>query len=322
MPVPTRRRIPQLDPDARALRDAFEKQGRRPMREIGVEAMRKVLEDVPHPSGLPEMATAEEHLLNGPHGPFRLTVHSPSAAGELPGIVYFHGGGMVLGSNHSFEPLARNMAHHTGARVVAVEYHLAPEFPPPAQLDDAWFATRWVAEHAGELGILPDRLCVAGDSAGGTLAAGVCLMARDRGGPRIFCQILVYPGVDRDLGAASISEFSDAFGLGRDDVLFLHEVARAGGPEPTSPYQVPAYADDLTGLPPAIIAVGELDPIRDWAERYAERLRDAGVQTTITRYPGAYHGFLLRMDFVARGRLAMAEIAGILRAKFAHPLPW
>lgn len=320
--MPSSKRVPRLDPDAHALKAAYAANGVPPMSQIGVEAMRKVLEDVPHPPGLPEMAAIDEQSLDGPHGPFKLTIYSPTDDPVLPGIVYFHGGGMVLGSNHSFAPLARNLARFTGARVLAVDYHLAPEFPPPAQLDDAWAATEWIAGHAAEFGVLGGRLCVAGDSAGGTLAAGVALMARDRGGPDIFCQILMYPGVDRDMGAASISEFADGFGLGRDDIHFLHEAAKAGGPEPTSPYQVPAYADDLTGLPPAIIAVGELDPIRDWAERYGERLRDAGVQTTVTRYPGGYHGFLLRMDHLARGRLAMAEIAGLLKAKLAHPLPW
>ena len=132
----------------------------------------------------------------------------------------------------------------------------------------------------------------------------------------------MYGGLDRDMAASSAHEFADGPGLTRDDVFFLHELARAGLPDPTGPEEVPCYAADLRELPPAIVAVGVLDPLRDWSERYAERLRAAGVQTTFTRYPGVGHGFLMQLYQLARGRQALAEIAGVLRAKVAHPLPW
>jgi acetyl esterase/lipase len=128
--------------------------------------------------------------------------------------------------------------------------------------------------------------------------------------------------MDRDMAAPSVLEFADGVGLTRDDLFYMHDLARAGCPQPTSGEEVPAYAEDLRGLPPAIIAVGELDPVRDSSERYAARLRDAGVQTTLTRYPGIGHGFLMQMNHLARARQALAEIAGVLRAKVAHPLPW
>jgi acetyl esterase len=268
------------------------------------------------------MAAVEDREIPCAHGMLPIRIYSPSADAELPGIVYFHGGGMVMGTNHSFEPFARNIAEYTGHRDDAVEYHLAPEHPPPGQVDDAYLGTEWVAENAAELGVLQDRITVMGDSAGGTLAALVALRARDHDGPRLFCQVLMYGGLDRDMAAPSVSEFADAIGLTRDDIFYLHELARAGRPGPTTSAEVPAYADDLSGLPPAIVAVGELDPIRDWSERYAARLRDAGVQTTLTRYPGVGHGFLMQMNHLARGRQALAEIAGVLRAKVAHPLPW
>jgi acetyl esterase/lipase len=110
--------------------------------------------------------------------------------------------------------------------------------------------------------------------------------------------------------------------LSVDDINYMHDLADSGAGAPHDPYRVPAYAADLSGLPPAIVVTGECDPIRDWGERYAVRLRDARVQTTVTRYPGMYHGFLMRSDATARGRLAIAEIGGLLRAKFAHPLPF
>ncbi|MFG2960994.1 alpha/beta hydrolase [Streptomyces sp. NPDC048291] len=314
-------RVPTPDPDAAALY-ALRRSQRGGMRETGLEGVRAALEALPHPAELPKMAEIRDREIPCAHGMLPIRVYSPAAEAELPAIVYLHGGGMVMGSNHSYEPFARAIAEYTGHRVFAVEYHLAPEHPPPGQVDDAWAATEWVAAHASELGVLPDRITVAGDSAGGTLAALVALRARDRGGPRLFCQILMYGGLDRDLGADSVRELADAPGLTRDDIVYLHELARAGRPGPVGADEIPAYAEDLGGLPPAIIAVGELDPLRDWSERYAARLRDAGVQTTLTRYPGVGHGFLMQLYHLARGRQALAEIAGVLRAKTAHTLPW
>ena len=152
------------------------------------------------------------------------------------------------------------------------------------------------------------------------MAAAVAMAARDLDGPAICCQVLLYPGLDRDMGAQSIIELSDAPMLSLDDIVFMHELADNGSDAPHDPYRVPAYARDLAGLPPAIVATAECDPIRDWGERYAARLRDARVQVTVTRYPGVYHGFLMRSDATTRGRLAIAEVCALLRAKFDHPL--
>jgi acetyl esterase len=286
-----------------------------PMRERGLAAVRDALESAPLPP-MPAMAEIDECAIDGPAGPIPLRIYRPCPDAGAPAVVYFHGGGMVLGSNHSFEPLARDLAHHSGAVVVAVGYHLAPEAPPPTQFDDACAATEWVAAHADELRIDSQRLVVAGDSAGGTLAAAVALATRDRGGPTLYAQVLMYPGVDRDLGVASMRALADAPMLSIVDIEYMHELADG----PDHPYAVPAQADDFAGLPQAIVVTAEADPIRDWGERYAQQLRDAGVQTTVTRYPGIYHGFLMRSEATARGRLAVAEIGALLRAKFAHPV--
>jgi acetyl esterase len=268
------------------------------------------------------MAHIEDCTIPGPAGRIPIRVYRPSTESGQPVLVYFHGGGMVMGSNHSFEPLARTLAALSDATVVAVDYRLAPEYPAPAQFDDAYTATTWVADNASSLGVDTTRLVVIGDSAGGSLAAAVALAARDHAGPVICCQVLLYPGLDRDMGAPSITELTDAPMLAIDDITYMHDLADSGAGAPHDPYRVPAYATDLTGLPPAIVVTGECDPIRDWGERYAVRLRDAGVQTTVTRYPGMYHGFLMRSDATARGRLAIAEIGGLLRAKFANSLPF
>jgi acetyl esterase len=310
--------IPALDPDAAARVASFGYIP--PMRARGLAAMRAAVESTPLPDEMPEMVSTTNVAMPSPGALIAVRIYRPTTDSAHPALVYFHGGGLVMGSNRSFEPLARALASASGAAVVAVDYRLAPESAPPAQFDDAFAATEWASRNADRLGLDADRLAVVGDSAGGSLAAGVALAARDRGGPAICAQALLYPGLDRDMSAPSITLLADAPMLARDDIDYLHALADGDADAPREPYLVPAYAADLSGLPPAIVVTAGCDPIQDWGERYAARLRDAGVQTTITRYPGMYHGFLMRSDATARGRLAIAEIGALLRAKFANPL--
>lgn len=308
---------PELDPDAAARVAAFGEIP--PMRTWGLAQVRAGIESAPRPVMRP-MDCIEQLYAPGPAGPIALRLYRPNSIARLPVLVYLHGGGLVMGTNHSFEPLARELAYASGAAVIAVEYRLAPESPPPAQFDDAYAVTEWVAAHADELDVDASRLAVVGDSAGGALAAGVALAARDRRGPRIAVQVLLYPGLDRDMTTESIVSMRDAPLLRHDDIRYMHELVDGARGVPRDPYQIPALATDLAGLPPAVVVTGECDPIRDWGEKYADRLRDAGVQTICTRYPGMYHGFLMRADTTARGRLAIAEIGAILRAKFSMPV--
>lgn len=312
---------PVLDPDAAARLAAFGPPI--PMRQRGLHAVRESLESAPLPADMPQMADVTDTEVAGPGGPIPVRIYRPeTGATPSPVIVHLHGGGLVMGSNRSFEPLARELAAASGAAVVAVDYRLAPENPPPAQFEDALVVTNWVAADADALGFDHTRVVVSGDSAGGGVAAAVTLAVRADGGPKLFAQVLMYPGVDRDMATPSIIANPNAPMLLHDDIVYLHELADLGAGSSHDVRRVPAYAADLTGLPQAIVVTAELDPIHDWGERYAARLRDAGVQTTTTRYPGIYHGFLMRSEATARGRLAMAEIGALLRAKFAHPLPF
>jgi acetyl esterase len=290
------------------------------MRQRGLAAVRQAVEATPPPDTMPGMAAIEDCTVPGRHGPIPLRIYRPHLQSGQPVLVYFHGGGMVMGSNHSFEPLARTLAAQSNATVVSVDYRLAPENPPPTQFDDAYDATVWVADNAEPLGVDVTRLAVVGDSAGGSLAAAVALAARDRGGPTICCQVLLYPGLDRDMTAQSITQMPDASMLTLDDIWYMHDLTDSGADTDTGPYRIPAHAPDLSGLPQAIVVTAECDPIRDWGERYAARLRDARVQVNLTRYPGIYHGFLMRPDATARGRLAIAEVCALLRAKFCNPV--
>ncbi len=310
--------VPPLDPDAAARVASFGAIG--PMRQRGLAAVRQAVEATPPPDTMPDMAAIEDCTAPGRRGRIPLRIYRPHLQIGQPVLVYFHGGGMVMGSNRSFEPLARALAAGADATVVAVDYRLAPENPPPAQFDDAYDATSWVADNADRLGVDPARLAVVGDSAGGSLAAAVALAARDRGGPAICCQVLLYPGLDRDMTVESMVALPDAPMLTLDDICYMHDLTDTGADTEPGPYRIPAHAPDLSGLPQAIVVTAECDPIRDWGERYAARLRDARVQVNLTRYPGIYHGFLMRSDATARGRLAIAEVCALLRAKFCNPV--
>lgn len=307
-----------LDPDAERRVRSFGQLA--PMRARGLQQVRESVELTAYPVEMAAMAAVQDLAIPGPAGTISARMYKPTDTAAAPAVAYFHGGGMVMGSVRSFEPLARALAAASSATVISVDYRLAPESPPPAQFDDAYSATTWISTHAGELGIDPCRLAVAGDSAGGSLAAAVALAARDHDGPNLLCQVLMYPGLDRDMAAPSIAALAHAPMLSRDDIFYMFSLADLGAGIPQDTYRVPAYATDLSGLPPAIVATAGCDPIRDWGERYAARLRDAGVQTTLTRYPGVYHGFLMRSEALARGRLAVAEIGALLHAKFTCPL--
>ncbi len=210
-----------------------------------------------------------------------------------PVIVYYHGGGFVVGSVDLFDPLSRSLANVTEAIVVSVDYRLAPEHPWPAAVKDAYSAVRWVARNAGELGADPSRLLVGGDSAGGNLAAVTALKARNEGGPPIAGQILYYPGTD--LGETdydSVGKFSDGYGLSSQAMAGFSRAYLGHVDDKSRPYISPIYADSHRGLPPALVVTAGFDPLTGSARAYAETLRESGVPVTERHYEGMIHGFL------------------------------
>jgi acetyl esterase len=290
------------------------------LRELGIDGVRQMMETVPRLPG-PDMQSVSTRLLDGPYGDLEVRLYTPSDADVMPLLVYFHGGGMVMGSLDSYDPFARHLAAATEATVASVGYRLAPEHTYPTATEEAYFAASWVSDHAVELGGDPALVAVAGDSAGGCLAAASCLMARDRGGPSIAFQLLMYPGVDRDLSLPSVTTYEFGPMLTKADTIWMKAAYLGNSPGLDHPYAVPANAEDLSGLPPAIVVTAEHDPIRDGGERYGMRLRDAGVQTALLRYPGVCHGFMSQIDHVARSRVALAEIAGLVKVKFSAIAP-
>ena len=269
----------------------------------------------------------EDIKIDGPAGPVPLRVYRPTPpAGPPPGpapgfpppaVVFFHGGGWVLGGLDSHDTLCRELARQAGAVLVAVDYRLAPEHPYPAGLDDCVAATRWVAAHAAGLGADGLRLAVAGDSAGASLAAGVSMLARDEAGPAVALQVLAYPAVDPAMDTGSYAENADDPFLSRDEMQSYWSLYLSGA-EPDR-FAAPALAPDLAGLPPAYVLVAGRDVLRDEGIGYAERLAAAGVAAALRRRDDMVHGFLLCTAWLDEAREAVAELAAVLRAGLAMP---
>jgi acetyl esterase len=267
------------------------------------------------------VAQVEDRSIPGPAGELPVRVYRPVAGGApVPALVYFHGGGWVVGNLDSHDPGCRAVANHAGCAVVSVDYRLAPEARFPAAAEDAYAATRWVAEHADELGVDPARLAVGGDSAGGNLAAVVTLMARERGGPELAYQVLIYPVTDSACDTSSYEEFADGYMLTRADMLWYWD-HYVGDQDRGQPYASPLRARDLRGLPPALVITAGFDPLRDEGESYAARLRDAGVPTILTRYDGVIHGFFGMIGTIDESRRAIDQVAHALRTRFAALVP-
>ena len=222
-----------------------------------------------------------------------LRVYRPSRGAGLPVIVYFHGGGWVLGSVRGYDPLCGYLADAANAVVVNVDYRLAPEHPAPKGVFDCVDAVRWIGSSGELLGADPVRLAVCGDSAGGNLAAVVSRVIRDEGGPAIAHQALIYPGTDATMSHPSIARHADAPILTRKAITeYLHCYLDGTDLDPKDPLVSPFWVDDLSGLPPALVQTADLDPLRDEGLGYASKLADAGVPVRVTNYLGAPHGFM------------------------------
>ena len=305
-----------IDPVLLAVLEAFPMQ----FDDLGsmtAQEVRALFEQREPPPG-EDVASVEDLEVPGPDGPLPVRVYRPDgAAVPAPVVVFFHGGGWVLGSIATHDATCRGLANRTGAVYVSVDYRLAPEHPYPAAPEDCYAATCWVVDHAADLGVDPGRLAVAGDSAGGNLAAVVCQMARDRSGPAIAFQLLVYPVTDLDLDRwPSMEENADGPLLTREgmDWFARHYVGTL--PFTGDPYAAPIRAADLSGLPPAYVATAGHDPLRDEGAGYAEALAAAGVTVGYDNCATMIHGFVGFADVVpaageARDRIAAALAAGL-----------
>jgi len=307
-----------LDPQARTLLDAMAASGAAPLDQMSVTDARAFMDSMRAMQGPPTvLPVVRDVQIEGPAGPIPARFYRPRHDEFLPLLVYFHGGGWVIGSLETHDNVCRDLAVKTCCAVLSIDYRLAPEHPFPAAAEDCYAATVWAHDNAARLGIDAARIAVGGDSAGGNLAAVVALMARDRKAPPLRFQLLVYPVTCGRMDTPSYRENAEGYLLTSAAMAWFwaHYVPAAAGREEC--YAAPLRASDLRGLPPALVLTAEYDPLRDEGEAYAKRLAEAGVPAEVRRYEGQIHGFFGMSALIDRAREAFDEAAATLRAALA-----
>lgn len=306
----------ELHPEAKAVLDRIEGANAPPVRELSVDGARRQLkEQFASPEPEP-VADVTDHTLDGPGGDLPVRVYEPESEAEtLPVLVWFHGGGFVLGDIETADPTCRVVANAAESVVVSVDYRLAPEHPFPAGVEDCYFATEWAVRNAEALGGDPERVGIGGTSAGATLTAAVALMARDRtespafeDGPELAYQWLVYPATNVREEYPSYDENGEGYFLERDDSEWFKDHYLPQDSLRFHPYAYPMEAQSVADLPPATVLTAEFDPLRDEGVAYAERLEDAGGDVVHRHYEGMIHGFF-SMVGLSRARDAIDAVA-------------
>jgi acetyl esterase len=305
-----------INPQVQALLDEFQKQGLPPFEQMSPTQARLVALGFRDLQGEPEnVGEIRDILVPGPAGALPVRVYHPSPGTALPLVVFFHGGGWVIGDIEIADKPCRALANASQCVVASVNYRLSPETKFPGPAEDCYAATRWLADNAQALGADNRFVAVAGDSAGGNLAAVVALMARDRGAPAIAYQLLIYPVTAPALGTqfASYQENAEGYLLTKASMEWFWNHYLVSPDDGDNPYASPFLASDLTGLPPAMVVTAEFDPLRDEGLAYARRLRDAGVSVTSSHYDGLIHGFFWMAGALESGRQLITEIGNELR---------
>jgi acetyl esterase len=304
-----------LHPQVQGLLAQMAESGLPPLETLTVEQNREIIHQMGELAGPPEeVARIVDTAAPGPDGDVPVRVYVPESQGPLPVLVYFHGGGWVIGSIDGTDAPCRALANRSASVVVSVGYRLAPEHPFPAGVDDAYAAVVWAAEKIGEYGGDGSRLAVGGDSAGGNLAAVVSQLAKARGGPPIAFQLLLYPATDRHDSSPSMTENAEGPLLTRAwmDWFFGHYLT--GPDDGFDPRVSPARTEDLSGLPPALLITAEYDPLRDQGAEYARRLQAAGVAVEHLPFDGMIHGFFQMAGVLDSGKEALDRAGAAVRA--------
>lgn len=307
-----------VDPQAQRVLDATVALGLPPIEQMTVAEAREGMRTRTAALGpFEDVARVQDYRVPVAGGEIAARAYTPAGKGPFPAYIYFHGGGWVIGDIETHDGICRSLANASGAVVVSVDYRLAPEHKYPVAAEDSYAATEWVVREAAALGIDPRRIAVGGDSAGGNLAAAVCLMSRDRSGPAIALQVLVYPVTQYGLDTRSYRDYADGYLLTRNGMRWFWDHYLKRAEDGAEAYASPLSAPRLDGLPPALVITAEYDPLCDEGEAFAARLRQSGVTVTLTRYPGMVHGFIRMLNIMDKARAARDEIAAALKKAFA-----
>jgi acetyl esterase len=308
-----------LDPQAEAFLKEAAAAGAPPLESLPVPQAREMLRTLfAAPEPREPVKKVEDRLIDAGSVKLPVRIYTPEATGPLPIFVFFHGGGWVLGDCESYDAPCRALANGAGCIVVSVEYRLAPEHKFPAAPEDCYAATLWTVRNAASLGADPSRVAIGGDSAGGNLTAVVAQMARDRGGPPLVCQVLIYPVTNYALDTPSYKANAEGYLLtkGMMDWFWNHYL---GSPsDGANPYASPLRATNFAKLPPALLITAGYDPLCDEGAAYDAKLREAGVKVVYSNYPGMIHGFFSLAHILSKGKDLQAEISRELRKAFAR----
>jgi acetyl esterase len=305
-----------LDPQARVLIDLIDGSGDFALTPDSDPQELRALYGALRPPASIELAHIEDRTIPGPAGDLPVRIYRPAGDAPKPTIVYYHGGGWVIGGLDTHDGACRALADAADAVVVSVDYRLAPEHPFPAPLEDAVAALQWVHDHASEIGGDPARIAVAGDSAGGNLAAVVAHEARDAGGPGLCFQLLIYPVTDYEFDSASMHENAEGYFLTRAAMQWFYSHYLTDPAHGADPRVSPRRASNLAGLPPAFVITAEFDPLRDQGVAYADAMRAAGTPVAGRTYDGMFHGFVSMLEWIEAGKVAFDEAVAALRVAF------
>lgn len=262
-------------------------------------------------------AKTEELTISTDKSKIGIRIYTPSGEGPFPVIVYFHGGGWVLGNLQTADSLLHSLTDSANCIVVSVDYRLAPEHKYPAAIEDCYAAVKWVSEQIDQYNGNPEQIIVCGDGAGGNLAAVTPIIAKERGGPSISFQILIYPITDFSFATDSFKKYKSGYFLEASALNWFRSQYLNHHEERVNHYVSPMLAGDLSGLPPALIITAEYDIVRDDGEEYAKRLREAGVKSQLIRFDGQIHGFLSMSAFMDDAETAVKQIGIVLKRHFS-----
>ncbi|QQK76944.1 alpha/beta hydrolase [Salicibibacter cibarius] len=303
-----------LDPQAKTVLD-FLSQGAS-LETLPLEEARASFEKLSATAQPEFVENVEDRTIPGPDGDIPIRIYNPFTEGAHPALIFYHGGGWVVGSIETHDSLCRSLANLAQCIVISVDYRLAPEHKFPKAVEDAYAAAEWVAENGADIHVDTGHIAVGGDSAGGNLATVTAMIAKEKGGPSLSYQVLFYPSTGAGIPSESQRENGKGYFLTTDMMTWFAGKYFETFDELQNPYAVPLKAEDLSGLPPALVITAEFDPLRDEGKAYADELEKAGVDVVHSCYDGMIHGFVSMVAFISKGTEAIEQAAEALRGAF------